>query len=454
MRPVHTLTLVPAAILFASACSDAPPTGAGNEVPVGFATRRASLLAEAQKHPRGIEDEMINLDIRIGGFGGFYRDSSGTFVAFTTEQSNEPLVRAELGALVGRLGLAQDAGGGIEIRVAKHRFSDLIAYQQLAAEVLRGPRSAAWTDADERLNAVRIGLYDLRQRDEVEGLLRRAGVPPEALVIEQGRAEQAATTLRDKFRPTGGGIQVKTFDGLNHLWTCTLGFNVTSASSGARYMLYNSHCTGDITGGTGRSVYQKDFVSGDLMGTVSVNPAWQTLLDPACGGVANCRYSDAALVSQSLSISNTPKRLIAPCGYSTNPTQPGTITYASWCGFIFSLADGATVLPYVGQGLQKIGRTSGWTVGLVTETCVNIDADFEGQPVRVLCADRVGAYADLADSGSPVFFAAPGLPSNTVAPMGVLFSVKLDDTTQSPSPRSFSFSRRQMIQLDLGTLVF
>ena len=55
--------------------------------------------------------------------------------------------------------------------------------------------------------------------------------------------------------------------------------------------------------------------------------------------------------------------------------------------------------PVQGMYLDKVGRTSGWTTGTVSRTCV----DYTFPSYTILCQDEVGAFADSGDSGSPVF---------------------------------------------------
>jgi len=66
----------------------------------------------------------------------------------------------------------------------------------------------------------------------------------------------------------------------------------------------------------------------------------------------------------------------------------------------------------------------------------------------------VSAYADGGDSGGPVFFHATTIGASVVAPIGLLHSYIVDTVAVGHYPRSYFFSRRQMIELDFGTVVF
>jgi hypothetical protein len=58
----------------------------------------------------------------------------------------------------------------------------------------------------------------------------------------------------------------------------------------------------------------------------------------------------------------------------------------------------------VGEYLDKMGRTSGWTYGAVAETCEDRNLRrFDGEERRVYCMDRINTTAEPGDSGGPVF---------------------------------------------------
>lgn len=62
---------------------------------------------------------------------------------------------------------------------------------------------------------------------------------------------------------------------------------------------------------------------------------------------------------------------------------------------------GEAAYPVAGGTLQKIGRTTGWTYGQVTNTCA--DTNVSGSNITLLCQDYVRAGVGPGDSGSPVF---------------------------------------------------
>src|SRR5947199_4171844 len=60
----------------------------------------------------------------------------------------------------------------------------------------------------------------------------------------------------------------------------------------------------------------------------------------------------------------------------------------------------------VGQTVNKVGRTTGWSQGQVTNTCVNTGVS--GSKIVQLCQDWVSASVGPGDSGSGVFAITSG----------------------------------------------
>jgi hypothetical protein len=60
----------------------------------------------------------------------------------------------------------------------------------------------------------------------------------------------------------------------------------------------------------------------------------------------------------------------------------------------------------VGTRIDKMGRTTGWTWGEVTETCVDIPdwfVEYYGPGTSLLCQTEANYNSDPGDSGAPVF---------------------------------------------------
>jgi hypothetical protein len=99
--------------------------------------------------------------------------------------------------------------------------------------------------------------------------------------------------------------------------------------------------------------------------------------------------------------------------------------------------------PVQGEVANKVGRTTGWTRGPTTETCVDVLA-LGTNHIR-LCQVVVSALVDGGDSGSPVFF-RKGNGSN-VTLLGILWGGSVDE--ENPD---FVYSPLSGIERELGDL--
>jgi len=127
------------------------------------------------------------------------------------------------------------------------------------------------------------------------------------------------------------------------------------------------------------------------------------VLDPPgwlCPWPWRCRWSDAALIR------------VPPNVPSAN--QIARTTWSAWHWAAGSTANGGLGgwnivnpplwWPGVGQVVDKVGRTTGWNRGFVTNSCVNFVAPWPAPPGRlVLCQYLMTNGAGPGDSGSPVF---------------------------------------------------
>ncbi len=78
-----------------------------------------------------------------------------------------------------------------------------------------------FTDADESINRIVIGVESEAVRPAVLVAVERLGVPADAVVIEETERPVPLQSLEDRVRPTLGGLRIN--DGNSG---CTLGFNV------------------------------------------------------------------------------------------------------------------------------------------------------------------------------------------------------------------------------------
>jgi hypothetical protein len=268
------------------------------------------------------------------------------------------------------------------------------------------------SDLDEASNRVRIGIEAGTSRAGLEKALSEKGIPLEAIVIEEVEPFSFNATVRDKIRPVVGGIQINFRDFANRSLLCTQGFN--AFRFGVTGFITNSHCTA-VQGGVNFTRYHQNVELGNL------NFFATEIADPflfsggVCPALRRCRRSDAAFARvEPFTAGQHHGRIARPLIWT------GSITINA-ANPEFQIVS-ETPFPTVGMILDKVGRTTGWTFGKVSSTCVNVNV--LNTNITMLCQDIVdrtsgtNRISDLGDSGSPVFRWFGG---NTVSLAGVLW---------------------------------
>jgi hypothetical protein len=254
-------------------------------------------------------------------------------------------------------------------------------------------------DTDEARNRVVVGVHDDATKARVQRMAEDLAVPKEALIVEIVPPGHLVTTLQDYVRPVDGGMQVEPyFGGISH--QCTVGINVlyTNLSHGIQQgtpgFYTASHCSEHQANGD-----QPDttvfYQGGVRIGQEAWDPPFFT--GSPCPGDRECRWSDVTFVAYDAGVSRHQGYLAQtnyrgfglgqPGSLDINPTTPEFV------------AQYAPQTPVVGMYLDKVGRTTGWTDGTVSQTCVDQDM----VTFKILCQYKVNMDAGEGDSGSPTF---------------------------------------------------
>ena len=288
-------------------------------------------------------------------------------------------------------------------------------FQRTSSEVLELP-GTVFADNDEVAGKVVYGVEHAGAANGVRNALARLGVDEADYEIKLTKPIVLAKTLRDEFRPTQAGIQI-------HFtrYVCTLGFNVDHPTGG-RSFITNSHCTA-TQGGTEGTVYYQPAsnINGGVIATEVHDPAYSKSLQDCPRGKV-CRYSDASRARYSTDVASS-RGLIA------RPTAPGGSLTVDDNNATFTITTQGA--PVSGTDVNKVGRTTGWTQGPITNTCVNTNV--AGSKVHLLCQTFVRAGVGGGDSGSPVFQLTGG---NTVRLVGILWGGASDGSMFVYSPLS------------------
>lgn len=397
--------LVAVGAMLAACTQDVNPAG-----PEGTGSPQLAASRTAPAPLRTMDDDFVDLVKEVPGFGGMYFDEEGRLNVHLKEPGGASAARGAIARVLARHGQGRDVAAAVA-SMRTHRgdydFSELAAaYRTLRGERLEG---FVFGDLDEVRNRVIVGVRDEAAARGTRSLAARLGVPEGVLVVEVHEPVRTAARLIDAVRPTVGGIQIS--DGLSY---CTLGYNVrrfdpwTGVPSASRYFVTNSHCTDQFGGVTGQSMGQPEYWN--TIGTEVVDPPMLTN-HAACPAGRSCRYSDAALFVYDGAVASDFPR-IANVGSGTSGSATILNTWVM----------NEERMPYVGNVVGKIGRTTGYSEGSVNQSCVDV-AQYNpwGYDTgrTMLCQARVNNMrVQGGDSGSPAYIRAN---STTRYPVGIVW---------------------------------
>ena len=307
------------------------------------------------------------------------------------------------------------------------RLAGWFAHASPAVLALPG---AVFADHDERANKLVFGVENEHAIAGVRVALARLGIPTSAYAVEVTQPIYQMATLRDVFRPTQAGIQIHFGQ-----YLCTMGFNVDH--SGGRSFITNSHCTNTQGGVEGTQYYQPtSTIAPGVIATEVADPTY--FRGGACPRGKKCRYSDASRALYASGVASNRGDILKTVGANNGSLTVGGV-------FTVTGQDNSTTSFATGTVVNKVGRTTGWTQGQVTRTCVHTGVS--GSNIAQLCQTFVSnsggaVVVGSGDSGSPVFRITSG---DNVELVGILWGGSSDNKT-------FIFSPLKQIQQELGAV--
>lgn len=427
---------VAACAVVLSACSDGVTTPRPEDAePASALSADAGAPVSAPRNP----DELFaQLGRSIpGGFGGMYFDTSSTDLVVYLQRPAEG--REAIASLRQAFPDPRISTVGIVVQEGRYEWRQLQQWRQHVDRLL-ALSGVRLTSIDERLNRLRVGVAnsDVAARVRVE--LERAGVPQEAVVIDEVPLARPALTLRDEAPAVDGGYQIDNGNRVGAL--CTVGFNI--AYGGYYGFMTAAHCTRTVGVIDSDPFYQATVGAGFHVGTETVDPPvfgyGEVRGDWACPPGGRCRLSDVAIARHATNRFNFPY-LAQTTFRGVFPTDTGSITVDP--NYPRQKIVAQTQSPMVGETLEKIGRTTGWTSGTVSETCAHVRTEYsDGSWLLLMCQGIVDARAEGGDSGSPVFKSVLG-GANLY---GVVWG------SYWPTKAQFLFSDLYNIQDEFGTV--
>jgi hypothetical protein len=402
--------------LVAGGCrDDSDPTGPSSPTPV------------FQQSPAGQQsphDPQVAFARAIPGFGGVFLDQNGTPTVYLTDVGQRPAAER---ALAAELRAAGASPAQLRVLKADYEYLQLDRwFIQVVPQALAVP-GAVYVDVDEGSNRLRIGIESRAAEAAIRGVAARLNVPSAAVEVEVTDPIHFAATLRDKVSPKRGGLQIASGAGI-----CTLGFNTwPQGVLTFKWFITASHCTKVQGGVEGTKFYQPTTsAAANLIGTEDKDPPLFTVYP--CPSGRKCRWSDAARV----------KYVTGPgidFGGIARTTGLGSITIDG-ANPVFNITAEKTKPLYLST-VHKIGRSTGWSKGVVISTCSALNV--KDTNITLFCQSRVVAQVKPGDSGSPVF-SWSGSGSN-VTLHGILWGGNDAGTV-------FAFSPMSGVEAELGAL--
>jgi hypothetical protein len=326
-------------------------------------------------------------------------------------------------------GLTAPADASRSSSVAQDRLARLFGTASPAVLALGG---TVFADNDEVNHRLVFGVENERVIPAVRTVLSQLGISSSDYQVKVTAPIYQVATLQDRMRPTQAGIQIHFGQ-----YLCSLGFNAdaTAPLSGpsGRSFITASHCTNTQGGVEGTQYYQPlSSVDNTVIATEVADPDYFTFkTDPRCSHGKLCRYSDASRALYSTSTGST-LAIAQTTGANNNSIEiAGSFTVSS--------QDDDGTAADVGTTVNKVGRTTGWTSGPVTNTCVTTNVS--GTRFQQLCQTFVAAGVGAGDSGSGVFTVS----GSDVKIVGILWGGSSDGQT-------FVFSPFNQVERELGQM--
>jgi len=386
---------------------------------VGALLAAAPVLA--QDDPAALltlDEEFARLAEEVPGFGGLYLDEAGTTHVYLQDTSRAREV--------------QGLGERVEVLQGEYDFRDLLAWKDELRPLLE-QRGAVLLDIEERRNRLLFGV----ERDSVvaftvalRDFLWDTRVPPESVIVEAVEPFAPVELLTDKIRPVPAGVQISRPINSTTTGVCTLGVNAVRFSQIG--FVTASHCSKTRSVVDGTDFFQNLPSSANEIGTEVVDPPF--FVFGPCPPGRLCRFSDAAFVVYASPALPEQGKIANPvsCGQGSllvDPDEPRVsinhvLTYNVF-PFLFSVR------------VRKVGRTTGCTEGLITNTCA--DVNVQGSIFTMLCQNIAAAAGGPGDSGAPVFAMKDG-------------GAVLNGILWGSSPVSFVYSPWVNVIKELGSL--
>lgn len=390
--------------------------------------------AAAARNP-STDEAFLTLAALIPGFAGLYFGEDRQVIANLTDLGMSDMARPILAEFVtvinafdiGPDGAEVDPSSIVFVKV-ENDYPTLMAYRRLMQEALAIP-AVNGLDLDELNNVVLVVGENAEVEAEVRAFAERHGIPQDVVTFQVASNPIPNGNLDDEWRPTYGGNKIERDNvtgGGPDICTQTVNANHGTWGHG---MITCSHCTHPDYYGQDDGIRFAQaggaWFWADSVGFETFDPAFQSApAFPGCPTGYTCRKSDSAYVQYHSGLSWQLGKILRPNSSCSAPYtsctkvvdvvggQPNTKTI---------IGIGGT--PILNTGVNKIGRTTGWTTGAITNTCFDVEIILDGNHY-FMCNVVASFYAEPGDSGSPVF---TNSTNNNVYLHGLFYAQRSND---------------------------
>jgi hypothetical protein len=346
---------------------------------------------------KSYDAELEGLVDEIHGFGGMFVEN-GRLHVYT--KAGRSLDGRELDVLENFLtnrivsGTRPERGvSDVVILSARYDYRQLRAMYGTANDIT-SELPITISDIDERHNRISIGLLNAEAVEYARVMVRRAGIPDDAIVLEVVPPTVIQATLTDFVRPTlpgtrifapyGCTLSVSGYRMIGDFWS---GWYIDYTQP---YFITNSHCTSVYVGYDGSTAGQPTLSS--PIGFEIADPVpFTNAQEPDCPVSRNCRWSDAALFQYDPGVSVSFPNVPNVSGLTITGTRPIAGSGVPW--FLWNY-----------HPVRMIGSSSGQTTGAMTNTCVRVPVYIGSayQGVDMLCQYQATYSSMGGDSGAPI----------------------------------------------------
>jgi len=378
--------------------------GCAAEEPDSAATQAELSPAPAASHyKRPSEEPLVALAQKVPEFGGYYCENGDLVVLLTPtnavpHRAIEEMIDPNIVSGCFDHDSPQHVPG-IVFSTSKHSFNSLRHWRDAVVDNLLATPGVVSVGISYKHNRLTISARP-EVVGKVAGLPALKDVPVTAYDVKAGEfphrtgspcSYQTPGHLYDCFQPVPGGVQFVHVAGGEV--GCTLGVAVSRfmGASWADGWITASHCLPPKWRMDSVQAFQPNNYPLAFIGTEAVDPVGFT-----CAGSFECRYSDSAFIQAS----PANEYQVPAVGRIARTTSNNGSNLIDQNYSFFSIRD----YRYLTEGMEvhKVGNSSGWTYGSVTDVCQDMSLTDPPNSME-LCQFYADYYATYGDSGSPVF---------------------------------------------------